>query len=154
MNDKNERAIRDKSEIVKSREEIQQFKLQERVFYRKDGSKILAEKLETQQINGRTLHKYQLYEMIKNGKIESVRSYIVYSELDLIRATNLNAADDLLSKARIEKKCAESGGYIGYIDQNNTIKYNRELSNYFDINKRTYFLVFLLSTILVDKFYL
>ena len=62
MNDKNEREIRDKSEIVKSREEIQQFKLQERVIYRKDGSKILAEKLETQQMNGRTLHKYQLYE--------------------------------------------------------------------------------------------
>jgi hypothetical protein len=89
MNDKNERAIRDKSEIVKSREEIQQFKLQERVFYRKDGTKILAEKLETQQMNGRTLHKYQLYEMIKDGKIESVRSYIVYSELDLIKTTNV-----------------------------------------------------------------
>ena len=136
MNDKNEKAIRDKSEIVKSKEEIQHFKLQERVFYRKDGSKILAEKLEIQQMNGRTLHKNQLYEMIKDGKVESVRSYIVYSELDLIRTTNLNVADDLLSKERIEKKCAESGGYIGYIDQNNTIKYSRELSNYFDINKR------------------
>ena len=137
MDEITQRAIRSKYEIIKTPNEIKQFKIQERVFYRKDGTKILVEQIDEPQIvSDRKIYKYQIYEMIEEGKIEAVRSYIVYSELDLLRTSNLNVADDLLSRERIVKKCAESGGYIGYIDQNNKIKYSREVANYFDINKK------------------
>lgn len=137
MDEITQRAIRSKYEIIKTPDEIKQFKIQERVFYRKDGTKLLVEQIDEPQIvSDRKIYKYQIYEMIEEGKIETVTSYIVYSELDLLRTSNLNVADDLLSRERIVKKCGESGGYIGYIDQNNKIKYSREVANYFDINKK------------------
>lgn len=137
LNEKTQKAIKSKSEIVKTKEEISEFKIQERVFYRKDKSKILIEQIDSpKEIKGRKIYKYNLYEMVHDGNLEIAMSCTIYTELDLLRTQNLNVADILLSKERIEKKCVESGGYIGYIDTNNKIKYSNEIAEYFDINKK------------------
>lgn len=137
MNEHTQRAIRSRQEIIKTNEEIKEFKIKERVFYRKDNTKVLVEQIEEPQIiNDRKIYKYQLYEMKTDEKEQTVSSFIIYTELDLLRTTNLNVGNELLNRDRIIKKCSESGGYIGYIDQNNKIKYSKEVASYFDINKR------------------
>ncbi len=133
------RSIRNISEIKKSERDIQRVGKPTRTFTRKDGKKIIVEEIKQPQIimvqnKEKKVFCYKCYQF--DSLTGLLKSNTIYTEMNLLTTKNPNVGYTLLQPSRISKRAKMSGGYLGYLDDNGTIKINPTLSKYFTIDKK------------------
>lgn len=124
------------SEINKDLDDIRNTKNSTRIFRRNDKSNVIVEFLDTQDVNGKLVYSYKVFEMLPGKNKKTVKANIIYTEENLLTTAKKNIGNYLLHRGRLDIKSKESGGYIGYLDNEGKLKFNRKLSEYFSKNKR------------------
>lgn len=130
-----------KKEYVSSINEIKKdtnisnlFNYPTKCFKRSDGSVFIAQQMlkEPIEIKGINVMKYDIFEMID----DTIKKNTVFTEKNFFNDNRQSMIDDYLSRARLDRKQKEAGGYIGYYDSSGTRIYNPKLVSYFDISKK------------------
>lgn len=124
------------SEINKSYQDIRNTQNLTRTFTRRDNTKVIVEYVDTGIVNGKTVYEYRVFEMLPGKKKKTVKSNEIFSEENLLTTRKKNIGDNLLKRTRLDKKAKESGGYIGYLDDQGQIRFNQNRSKHFSRNKR------------------
>lgn len=124
------------SEISKDIEDLKNTQKKTRIFKRKDKTQIIVEYIEDEIVNGKRIYCYKTYEMVPGKKRKSVKANIIYTELDLLSTIKPNIGNYLLHRERMNKKAIESGGYIGYLDNDGKLKFNNTIAQHYSKNKR------------------
>ncbi len=135
--DNNLEFVNHPSEIKKSREQIKLFSYPTKQFKRSDGTLFVAQKMPKKvKLNGINLNQYDIFEIItENGK-KALKKDVVFTEKDFFQDERQITIDKYLSRARIDRKNKETGGYIGYFDEHGIIKYYPSLIPYFETTKK------------------
>lgn len=133
------RSVLSVNEIRKSERDIRRIGKPTRTFTRKDGSRIVIEEIsapENVQVQNKekTVYNYKCYQFDPFSGV--LKSNTIHTEMNLLTTSNPNVAYTLLQPSRIIKRNKISGGYIGYLDDNGTIKINPTLSNYYTADKK------------------
>ena len=98
------------------------YKKDTKTIKRSDGTSFKLRKVEPEKevkLFGRRLYQYEYIEYIKVGPwIREKKNYKIFSEEDLLKEKRQDVIDYLLSQNRIERQVRNSGGYLGYYDEN------------------------------------
>ena len=98
------------------------YKKDTKTIKRSDGTSFKLRKVEPEKevkLFGRRLYQYEYIEYIKVGPwIREKKNYKIFSEEDLLKEKRQDVIDYLLSQNRIERQVKNSGGYLGYYDEN------------------------------------
>lgn len=125
------------NEINKDEDDIYNTQTATRIFTRSDGTKVVLEAvLPNDTVNGKIIYRFKAYDLQQGKTKYKVRANIVYSEDNLLTSKRKNIGNYLLSRTRLETKAQESGGYVGYIDDNGKIKINKKIAEHYSRNKR------------------
>lgn len=104
-------------EIVKPYEIAKLFSYPTKVFTRSDGSIFIAQKMSSSQnVGGINVIRYDIFEMIHQDGKSILKRNVVYTERDIFNDERQSISDEYLSRARLDRKVDEAGGYIGYYD--------------------------------------
>lgn len=124
------------SDIHKDLGDIRNTQIQTRIFNRSDKTSVIVELIDTDIVNGKTIYNYKVYEMLPGKNKKTVKANEIHTELDLLKTVKANIGNYLLHRGRLDKKSNESGGYIGYLDNEGKIKYNTKIAEHYSKNKR------------------
>lgn len=89
-------------------------------------------------INGIEVYRFDIFEIVNDRSGEVLKRNTVFTERDLFNNISQDIVDNFLSRDRLNKKASESGGYIGYIDANNIMRYNPDLVDFLQLQKSRY----------------
>ena len=124
------------SEIHKDLQDIRNTQNRTRIFNRNDKSKVIIEFLDTEDVNGKIIYSYKVFEMLPGKNKKTVKANAIYTEENLLTTTKRNIWNYLLHRGRLDKKSQESGGYIGYLDNEGKLKFNKKIAEHYSKNKR------------------
>ena len=114
----------------------------ERTIKRSDGTKMKLRRISGNKkikILGKEIFQYEYQEDVKTAPwIRERRKYMIFTEEDLFNEKRQNVIDSLLNVDRIQKRCKESGGYIGYYDEQGVIHVVPKRSKYFRVYPRNF----------------
>ncbi len=136
---------RNKFELVTSYQEIEKaedkrelFAYPTKRFTRSDGSVFIAQQMfdKPRNANGIAVMRYDIFEMVNENGNEVLKSNTIFTERNFFKDTRQSMVDEYLSRARLDRKASEAGGYIGYYDANGTKVYNPDLVKYFSTSKK------------------
>lgn len=106
------------SEIKKKEELCKQFSYNSKLFMRNDGSFFLAERVQNgPKFNGKDIFCYDILEFTSFAGKGLLRKNRIYSDEDIFKDGRDIIPNDLLSRARLDRKVRETGGYVGYCDE-------------------------------------
>ena len=74
--------------------------------------------------------------MLPGKNKKTVKANTIYTEENLLTTTKRNIGNYLLHRGRLDKKSQESGGYIGYLDNEGKLKFNKTIAEHYSKNKR------------------
>lgn len=131
--------VRNVDEIIKPSNLMKMFPRKSKVFRRGDRTVFIAEKIPSQNVvvNGQTILCFHIFEYLQEEKNFKVKRNIVFTERDFFDDNRLGIADDYLSRSRLDRKLAETGGYIGYYSSDGIRTYNPSLVSYFKTPRYT-----------------
>jgi len=110
------------------------FYLPTKIFTRSDGTSFIVQKISPKQykIAGYEVITYDIVEIINNNNKTIVKRNSIFTEKDFLNIDNQNIADEYLSRERLDIITEEFGGYAGYLDKDDNIKYHQEILSFFN----------------------
>lgn len=126
------------ADIDKPQEVRRLFSYPTRRFTRQDGTTIIVQQMlrSPYSIDGIDVMKYDVFEMFNQDGKPLIKKNTIFTEKSLFRNAHEDLADTVLSRDMLDKMSRRTGGYIGYYSEDDSIKYNPNLSSYFENTKR------------------
>lgn len=124
-------------EIPKDEEICKLFKYPTARFRRSDGSVFVVQQMlmAPRKTKGINVMQYDIFEMVNENGKEVLKKNVVFTESNLLKFYNQDMIDHFLSRSRLDKLFAETGGYIGSYASNGKTINHPELIDYFKISK-------------------
>ena len=103
-----------------------------KTYTRNDGSSFVLESSGFKKIDGKIgVYVYRIYEpSSENGKTK-VQQYTIFTDKDILTDTRSEIPNIFLDSKRLARKAKESGGYLGYLADDNIKTYNPETNEFF-----------------------
>lgn len=105
------KVVKSVKEIEKNEENMKLFSQPHKRFTRSDGTSFIIIQLLLQPKDG--IMHYECFELVEENGKTYVRKNALCSNQNLLKIDNQELIDTFLSRERIERKCNESGGYLG-----------------------------------------
>lgn len=135
--------IDNKIDFVTSYKEIEKpediskiFSLPTKKFTRSDDTYFIAQQISpyTYDINGKSVIRYDIFEYNKETK--RLKRNTVFTEKNFFKDYRQSMIDNFFSRERIDTISEKLGGYLGYFNEQEEIKYNETLLAYFHPQER------------------
>lgn len=108
-----------------------------RNYTRSDGSKFVVQQMLAKpvEVNGVKLMKYDIFEVVQKNGMYIVKRNTVWTEMNILKDNRQEIADVYLSRARLDRKAQENGGYIGVYSQEGFCLSDEKMLTFFDSAK-------------------
>ena len=136
-NEDDSKYISSHKEIIKPIELTTQFKTTNKVYVRKNNTKIIIQEIRENpiKIHGIELWCYDIFELVEENNKYILKRNEIITEHNILKEKNHINIDEFLSRQRIDVNSIINSGYMGHFDQYGSIVYNETLLQKFSNQK-------------------